>query len=84
MSYAKPCLGADCGGIPEVITQGVDGYLVSYGSASQLAERIRLLRNNRKLTATLGANGYKKVAQSYLMGNMLANWRSLLSSSRSN
>jgi glycosyltransferase involved in cell wall biosynthesis len=80
MSYAKPCLGADCGGIPEVITPGVDGYLVPYGSVSEIAERIRLFSRDRKLTASLGANGYEKVAQNYLMGNMLANWRNLLAS----
>ncbi len=80
MSYAKPCLGADCGGIPEVIAAGVDGFLVPYGSAPQIADRIRLLKNDRKLRSMLGANGYQKVARGYLLGNLLANWRNLLAS----
>jgi phosphatidyl-myo-inositol dimannoside synthase len=77
MSYGKPCLGARCGGIPEVIDHGRDGYLVPYGDSREIANRIRELSQNRKLLSTFARRAYEKVREKYLFTNMLANWRDL-------
>lgn len=79
MSYGKPCLGADCGGIPEVIDHGRDGYLVRYGDALDISGRLRELSENRNLLRALGERAYKKVWGKYLFSNMLENWRPLIS-----
>lgn len=77
MSYGKPCLGARCGGIPEVIDHGRDGYLVRYGDSREIADRIRELSENRKLLSMFARRAHEKVREKYLFSNMLANWREL-------
>lgn len=78
MSYGKPCLGARCGGIPEVIDHGRDGYLVGYGDAREIAARLRELSQDRDLVRSLGQRAYEKVREKYLFRNMLDNWRALM------
>lgn len=46
MMYGTPVLGADIGGIPELITDGVDGELFHSGDVQDLTEHIRALWNN--------------------------------------
>jgi glycosyltransferase involved in cell wall biosynthesis len=41
-----PVVGADIGGIPELIRNGVDGMLFESGNAVQLADKIKILWDN--------------------------------------
>jgi glycosyltransferase involved in cell wall biosynthesis len=47
---------APLGGLPEVVEDGVTGYLVTPGDARELLERIAPLRSDRRHAAQLGAN----------------------------
>src|ERR671939_166402 len=38
-----PVIGARAGGVPEIISDGVDGYLIDFGDVPALANRIQLL-----------------------------------------
>ncbi len=62
--YHKPVIGALAGGIPEVITHGVDGLLVPFGDVTSLAAAIRELLQNQSLAHALGGAGHAK-AQTY-------------------
>lgn len=47
--YKTPVIGADIGGIPELIQDNVDGLLFKPGDAVDLAEKIKYLYENRNL-----------------------------------
>ena len=53
--YGTPVLGADIGGIPELIEPGRTGELFESGNAAKLTEKIRQLWEDRDLT-----DGYSK------------------------
>ena len=54
--YGTPVLGADIGGIPELIEEGKTGELFESGNAAQLKEKIKMLWENRELTARYSEN----------------------------
>lgn len=54
--YGTPVLGADIGGIPELIEVGKTGELFESGNAAQLKEKIEMLWENRELTETYSQN----------------------------
>ena len=54
--YGTPVLGADIGGIPELIEPGRTGELFESGNAAQLTEKIRQLWENRDLTDRYSKN----------------------------
>lgn len=56
-----PVIGANAGGVPEVITDGVDGYLVEFGDVAALANRIELLLRRPEAAHALGEAGRRKV-----------------------
>lgn len=57
--YRKPVIGALAGGVPEVIRDGEDGFLVPFGDVPRLAEAIRTLLSDRTMAARFGARGYE-------------------------
>ncbi len=59
--YNKPVIGARAGGVPAVIADGQDGFLVKFGDVQELAARIEQLLADRALAARFGAAGCAKV-----------------------
>ncbi len=57
----KPVIGANVGATPEIIRDGIDGFLVEFGNPTTLAEKIQFILNNPKLSMALGKNGQDKV-----------------------
>ena len=47
MAAGVPCIGADSGGIREIITDGKDGLLFRHGESRELSEKIRVMRDDR-------------------------------------
>lgn len=58
--YGTPVLGADIGGIPELIQDGITGELFESGNAEMLREKIEKLWNNKELT-DLYSNNCKNI-----------------------
>ncbi len=56
-----PVIGARAGGVPAVITDGVDGYLVDFGDVEELAQDIARLLELPTLRAEMGRRGRAKV-----------------------
>ena len=54
--YGTPVLGANIGGIPELIEPGKTGELFESGNAAQLKEKIQALWENRELTDRYSEN----------------------------
>jgi phosphatidylinositol alpha-1,6-mannosyltransferase len=61
MRYAKPCIGGNHGGTPEVVAEGRNGFLVDYGDVRKLSDRIAALAMDPALCQRLGEGGLQTV-----------------------
>ncbi|MEI7773016.1 MAG: glycosyltransferase family 4 protein [Chloroflexales bacterium] len=62
--YGVPVVGALAGGVPAVISHGVDGLLVPFGDVAALAGSIERLLGDRELARAMGAVGEAHVHRS--------------------
>ena len=60
-AYGKPVIGADIGGIPELIEDGVDGFLVPSGEHETLRDRLLWMFEHKTEAAEMGKTGRKKM-----------------------
>lgn len=58
MAAGKPIVATNVGGVPEVVVDGFNGFLVESGDHLALANRIELLLKDRNLTKAMGERGY--------------------------
>jgi len=63
MAAGVPCIGADSGGIREIIDDGVGGFLFAPGDSKALAEKIRALQEDTETRDRFIRNGREKVAR---------------------
>jgi glycosyltransferase involved in cell wall biosynthesis len=57
LACQTPCVASNVGGIPDVIVDGVNGFLVEAGDPTALADRIQELTANDKLRREMGRQG---------------------------
>jgi len=57
MAMEKPIIGTRTGGIPDVITNGVNGFLIEPGNIDELSFRLAELVDNPELRAKMGKQG---------------------------
>lgn len=57
--YGTPVLGANIGGIPELIQVGITGELFESGNAAELKEKIQKMWNNKELLRQYSTNCQK-------------------------
>jgi len=57
MACGKPVIGGAHGGVPEIIEDGVTGYLVPHGDPIQLATSLEALLADQALAKEMGARG---------------------------
>ena len=65
MAHGKPVIGGSHGGAPEVIEDGVTGYLVPHGDAPQLATSIETLLSDPALAQKMGGRGRQRVEREF-------------------
>jgi glycosyltransferase involved in cell wall biosynthesis len=65
MAHRRPVVASAVGGIPEVVTNGLDGVLVPPGDSSVLADAILRLASSPQLRRRLGEAGYATVAERF-------------------
>jgi phosphatidylinositol alpha-1,6-mannosyltransferase len=65
MACGKPVIGGAHGGAPEVIIDGVTGYLVSHGDAGQLATSLETLLSDPTMAREMGARGCQRVEHEF-------------------
>ncbi len=63
LAAGLPVLATNVGGIPELITHGVEGLLLAPGQVQELAERIVLLANDSQLRSQMGQAALTKAQQ---------------------
>jgi glycosyltransferase involved in cell wall biosynthesis len=64
-THAKPVLGTQMGGIPELVDDGRDGYLVRPGDIDALAERLSWFNAHRREAIDLGLAGRDKIERHF-------------------
>jgi len=65
MAMAVPTIGTNAGGVPEIISNGVDGILVPPGDAAALADAIADLMSDQRHRRELGAAGRAKIVRCF-------------------
>src|SRR5437868_207342 len=82
LAAERPAVATRVGGVPDVIRDGVDGYLVALGDTNGLAERLAALAADPALRARMGAQGRARVLERYTVSRLVEDvdllYRSLL------
>lgn len=73
----RPMIGARAGGIPEVIRDNVNGYLVPPGEVAPLAAKTIELLLDRERAETFGANGRLLVQKEFSIPAMISRYQRL-------
>lgn len=71
MMFAKPSVGIAAGGVPDVVTDGVNGLLIDSPDPALLADHISTLIDDAGLRARLGKAGRQAYEQKFGMPTML-------------
>jgi glycosyltransferase involved in cell wall biosynthesis len=61
MASRTPVIASRIGGIPELVEDGLTGFLVEPGNALELADRMERFITNRELIETLGERAYVRI-----------------------
>ena len=82
LAGGRPVVATRVGGVPDVVRDGVDGFLVEPGDIDALAERLGRLAADPALAARMGEAGRARVLERYsverLVGDVDALYRKLL------
>lgn len=65
MACGTPCVASAVGGIPDLVTDGYNGFLVPSEDPAKLAARISELLSNRELNRQLGENARQFILENY-------------------
>jgi phosphatidylinositol alpha-1,6-mannosyltransferase len=65
MARGRPVIGGAHGGTPEIIDDGVSGYLIPYGDVAQLTDRLQRLLSNDFLRQEMGAQALAKAQRDF-------------------
>jgi len=82
LASGTPVVANRVGGVPDVVRDGVDGFLVEPGDAEEAAERLAMLAADPALRARLGESGRARVLARYSVSRLVDDvdrlYRSLL------
>lgn len=73
MAEGKPVIASDYGGLPEIITNGVEGLVVPAGTVEPLAEAIRILATNPELRKRMGERAHKRAITQFSVDKFVEN-----------
>jgi len=71
MAMERPVVASRVGGIPELVKDGINGFLTTPGDAKGLAESIKKLLNDKKLAISMGKEGRKRVTDKFSAETMV-------------
>jgi glycosyltransferase involved in cell wall biosynthesis len=76
-AHGLPVVASRIGGLPEIVEDGVTGWLVEPNSPMQLADRLEHLINNPDRSREMGAAGRAKIFQEFTAEKMVAEFETL-------
>ena len=74
MALGKPVIGSNVGGIPDLIRDGENGFLVEPKNVEELAEKIRVLLNNKQLAIEMGEKGREFIEKNFSNEKYIENY----------
>ncbi len=77
LSLQKPVVSTSVGGIPEIVENGLTGYLVPPKDPEALAEKILLLLQQPQTAAGMGKAGRKRVEEVFGLEKMIREYQCL-------
>jgi glycosyltransferase involved in cell wall biosynthesis len=82
LAAGRPVVATRVGGIPDVVREGVDGFLVELGDVEAMADRLALLAEDPELRERMGGAGRERVLPRYAVDRLVDDvdrlYRSLL------
>ena len=82
LASGTPVVATRVGGVPDVVTDGVNGFLVEPGDTEAAAERVAQLAGDPELRSRLGDSGRESVRERYAVDRLVDDvdrlYRSLL------
>lgn len=82
LSCTVPVVATNVRGVPELVEDGVNGYLVEHGNPLLLAERLSLLLADGRTRERMGVAGRQKILKEFNIGPEAAKLRDLFASVR--
>jgi glycosyltransferase involved in cell wall biosynthesis len=83
LAAGRPVVATRVGGVPDVVREGEDGFLVETGDTDELAERLGRLARDPELRERMGRHGRERVLPRYAVERLVTDvdelYRSLLS-----
>ena len=77
MAYGIPVIAPRIGGIPEIIEDGIDGFLIRQDNAELFAEKCFLLCQDAKLRNKIGAAARRKISSFFSIRSCAQSYRAL-------
>lgn len=71
LASGTPVVANRVGGVPDVVTDGVDGFLVEPGDVEGAADRLAELASNPELRARLGESGRREMFERYSVARLV-------------
>lgn len=78
MACGKPCVGTRVGGIPNVIDDGVTGFVVNPEDPADLADRLRRLLADAELRKSMGEAGRRRAETLLSSGQYVSNFQTTM------
>lgn len=84
LAFELPSIATQVAGIPEIIEEGVNGFIIAPGVVEDIAEKLTILIQDKDLRKEMGRAGRKKVGEEYsLPDNLLKLYNYFTFSSKS-
>ena len=71
LAAARPVVATRVGGVPDVVSDGTDGFLVDPGDVDALADRLATLAGDAGLRERMGAAGRERVLPRYAVDRLV-------------
>jgi glycosyltransferase involved in cell wall biosynthesis len=71
MAMEKPVVASRVGGIPDIVEDGVNGFLVTPGHVNELEQATLRLLRDKSLAKEMGIRGRKKITERYSVATMV-------------
>jgi len=75
LALEKPIVATNVGGVPEIMEDGVTGYLVPPRNPDVLSEKIRLLLRHPDIASEMGRAGRKRVEEAFSLKQMIQEYQ---------
>jgi len=76
-SFSLPLIGTDIGGIPEIILDGVNGFIVPHSNSDAIAEKIKFFIENAAERKKMGESSREEWREKFTLEEMISKIDSL-------